>query len=223
MQWRNKFGSLPVRGIKRAGRTLYRATYYLITRIPAMHFLEGYRGKQGPITLSVWFMQKVLGFNREAYWGVHFSSRIVQPRNIVVGRNCNPGIEPGCYIQGGGEVFIGDYTQVAANAVIISANHDVFDLRVSAPGRVSIGSYCWLGANCVILPNVVLGDFTIVGAGAVVTSPFPEGYCVIAGNPARKIRDLDQTRCVRSEDPNSYIGYMRAADFTAYRRDFLWI
>ena len=32
------------------------------------------------------------------------------------------------------------------------------------------------------------------GAGAVVTKSFPEGYCVLAGNPARKVKDLDRVR-----------------------------
>ena len=47
-----------------------------------------------------------------------------------------------------------------------------------------------------ILPGVTLGDNTIVGAGAVVTKSFPEGHCVIAGNPARKIKDIDFARDV---------------------------
>lgn len=42
-----------------------------------------------------------------------------------------------------------------------------------------------------ILPGITLGDNTIVGAGSVVTKSFPEGNCIIAGNPAKKIRDLD--------------------------------
>jgi acetyltransferase-like isoleucine patch superfamily enzyme len=46
------------------------------------------------------------------------------------------------------------------------------------------------------MPGVVLGDFTIVGAGAVVTKSFEEGYCVIAGNPAKIIRQLDKTACI---------------------------
>lgn len=44
--------------------------------------------------------------------------------------------------------------------------------------------------NSVILPDVTLGDHTVVGAGSVVTKSFPDGYCVIVGNPARKLRDL---------------------------------
>lgn len=218
----NKFGSLPLRVARRAARGLGAIGYRLLTWIPAMHFLEGYRGKQAPITVRVWFMQRVLGFNRKAYWGVHPTSKVVQPQNIIIGKNSNPGIEPGCYIQGLGEVLVGDYTQVAANTAIISANHDVYDLDVTVPGRVEIGSYCWIGTHCVILPNVTLGDFTIVGAGAVVTRSFPEGYCVIAGNPARKIRSLDPSKCTRREDPEAYVGYLRSTDFAAYRKDHLW-
>lgn len=44
--------------------------------------------------------------------------------------------------------------------------------------------------NAVILPGVHLGDHTIVGAGSVVTRSFPEGNIIIAGVPAKKIKDL---------------------------------
>jgi acetyltransferase-like isoleucine patch superfamily enzyme len=46
-----------------------------------------------------------------------------------------------------------------------------------------------------VLPGVQLGDFTIVGAGAVVTKSFPEGYYVIAGNPARIVKSLNKAEC----------------------------
>lgn len=46
--------------------------------------------------------------------------------------------------------------------------------------------------NSVVLPGCHLGPYTIVGAGAVVTKSFPEGHCVIVGNPARIIRHLEK-------------------------------
>jgi acetyltransferase-like isoleucine patch superfamily enzyme len=46
------------------------------------------------------------------------------------------------------------------------------------------------------LPEVELGDFTIVGAGAVVTKSFKEGYCVLAGNPASIIKNLNKESCL---------------------------
>ncbi|MCZ6594930.1 MAG: hypothetical protein O6943_08450 [Bacteroidetes bacterium] len=47
------------------------------------------------------------------------------------------------------------------------------------------GDYSWAGMNSVILPRVKLGTHTIVAAGSVVAKSFPEGYCVIAGSPAK--------------------------------------
>ena len=47
--------------------------------------------------------------------------------------------------------------------------------------------------NSVLLPGVELGDHTVVGAGTIVTKGFPEGYCVLVGNPARKIKKILQT------------------------------
>ena len=65
-----------------------------------------------------------------------------------------------------------------------------------AAAPTKIGKHCWLGHSASVMPGIVLGDFTLVGAGAVVTKSFEEGYCVIAGNPAKIIRQLDKTACI---------------------------
>jgi acetyltransferase-like isoleucine patch superfamily enzyme len=44
------------------------------------------------------------------------------------------------------------------------------------------------------MPGVVIGDGAIVGAGAVVTKTVPPG-CLVAGNPARIVRQGGETAC----------------------------
>jgi Hexapeptide repeat of succinyl-transferase len=90
-----------------------------------------------------------------------------------------------------GEIFIGRGSFIASNVGIITANHDLYDLdKHQEPKDVRIGTNCWIGMNSVILPGVVLGPRTIVAAGSVVTKSFATGNCVIAGNPAKVIKQL---------------------------------
>ncbi len=55
-----------------------------------------------------------------------------------------------------------------------------------------IGCRCFIGVNAIVMPGVVIGDGAIVGAGAVVTQTVPPG-CIVAGNPARVVRQGVQT------------------------------
>jgi acetyltransferase-like isoleucine patch superfamily enzyme len=173
---------------------------------------------QTPITFKMWFFQKVLGFNRQVYWPTHFTSVIAHPRNIYAGIDTSPGYSHGCYIQGVGKIYIGDYTQIAPNVGIISANHNLYDSREHQKGKIYIGKYCWIGMNSMILPNVNLGDFTIVGAGSIVTKSFPDGYCVIGGNPAKVIKFLDKNKCKPFRNHYEYNGYYKH-DFFCKNKD----
>ena len=90
------------------------------------------------------------------------------------------------------KIIIGKGTYIAKNVGIITSNHDCYNLKKHKEGRdVVLGEECWIGMNSVILPGVRLGNKTIVGAGSVVTKSFENGRCVIAGNPARIIKNLD--------------------------------
>lgn len=51
-----------------------------------------------------------------------------------------------------------------------------------------IGKNCFIGGRSLILPGVEIGDGCVVGAGSVVTKSVPPG-CVVAGNPAKVLRD----------------------------------
>lgn len=137
------------------------------------------------------FFKRVLRINSGVPWPVHFTSRVVCPERIRRGRASYPGDMPGCYIQAINGIEIGDGCQFAPGVGLISANHDPLHLDRHLPAPpIRIGNHCWIGMNAVILPGVELGDRTIVGAGAVVTKSFPEGHCVLGGNPARVLRRL---------------------------------
>lgn len=50
-----------------------------------------------------------------------------------------------------------------------------------------MGDNVYIGPGAKIFGNVVLGNNMMIGANAVVTKSFPEGYCKIAGVPAKII------------------------------------
>ena len=201
----------------------YRILRRPLELLPCFRFDRETRFTQTPATIEAWISQNVFGRNRGPYWPVHPSSCVIGWRSILVGIETSPGLMPGCYIQGIGTIQIGDYTQVASNVGIISANHDLHDSRVHHAERVEIGSYCWIGMGAVVLPGVTLGDFTVVGANAVVTKSFPDGHCVVAGNPAKKIRELDRSKCRRYTSPHEYHGFIRKDRFPEYRARYLHV
>ena len=86
------------------------------------------------ITFKRFFFQKILGFNRKAYWPMHYTSKVSGVQNIFVGIGSAPGLSFGCYIQGGARIIIGDYVLIAPNVGIIGANHELYDHRKHSSG-----------------------------------------------------------------------------------------
>lgn len=199
----------------------FRIFIWLITRLPYFRFIRETQSNNGKINFSRWYKQKILGYNREAYWPMHFTSNVVGVQNVVVGIDTNPGYHGGIYIQGTGKLYFGDYTTIGKNSGILSGGHDVYDHRVLTKSETRIGSYCWIGMNTTILPGVTIGDNTIVASGSVVTKSFPEGNCVIGGIPAKKIKNLDPDKFVHFKAQHKYHGYIRQEKFEEYRKKHL--
>lgn len=57
------------------------------------------------------------------------------------------------------------------------------------PVPISIGDDVLIGANAIVLRGVTIGKGAVVGAGSVVTKNVSPN-CVVAGNPARVVREL---------------------------------
>ena len=55
---------------------------------------------------------------------------------------------------------------------------------------VRIGNNVFVGAGSIIMPGVTIGNNVVIGAGSIVTKDVESG-CVVAGNPAKKIKNYD--------------------------------
>jgi len=186
----------------RIGRYLYRLIIIIVKVIAPFFFDKKYLcgkffenntiGWKWVLRSLIW--QKLLGFNRHVPWPVSPFIILSNPDNIIFDPNNIDNFQAfGNYFQNfNAKIYLGRGVLLAPNVGIITANHDL-DKGYEAwhEGEdVVLGNNCWIGMNSMILPGVKLGDRTIVGAGSVVTKSFPEGYSIIAGNPARIIKYL---------------------------------
>ncbi len=94
-----------------------------------------------------------------------------------------------------GNITVGDNTIFGHNCMVLTGRHQFSDGKrrslaegegeVPAEGYdVSIGSGCWIASGAIVVGGVSIGDNTIVGAGAVVTTDLPSGVFA-AGVPAK--------------------------------------
>ena len=121
--------------------------------------------------------------------------RVRNPQLLSLGDNVSLGND--CFIQAGGEVDISDNVALGPGVKIWSANH-VYRTGMPVTSheyefkKVEIKKNVWLAANAFIMPGCELGEGAVVSAGAVVGRKKIPPHCVIAGNPARIIKKLEQ-------------------------------
>lgn len=112
-------------------------------------------------------------------------------KNIIIGNDVY--INFGCVILDCGLVTIGNQVLIGPNVGIFSGNHTIDAEERAAgglvPKPVTIGNRVWLCGNVSIVPDITIGDDTVIGAGSVVTRDIPAGV-VAAGNPCKVIRKI---------------------------------
>ncbi len=141
--------------------------------------------------IGLW--SRLWGNNRKIPWPVNPNTIISNPHNIKFDiNNINIFQTPGCYWQNhDGIITIGKECWIGPNVGIITTNHNINNPNEHSKGQdIILGDQCWIGMNSVILPGVKLGPHVVVGAGSVVTKSFPEGHCVIAGVPAKIVKQI---------------------------------
>lgn len=126
---------------------------------------------------------------------VEYGKNITIGANSLVNNNC---LLMDCFpIEIGDRVLIAPFCQLitgghelnAADRFLTNDEGEVGTMTTGAPIRIE--NEVWLGAGVIVLPGVVIGARTTVGAGSVVTKSLPPDVFA-AGNPARVIRKLER-------------------------------
>jgi acetyltransferase-like isoleucine patch superfamily enzyme len=113
---------------------------------------------------------------------------------IIIGENSRIN---GTCIHAWDKIIIGKNCLTAANTQIFDSNgHDLsfpdIQNRINTTDKakpIVIGDNVWIGANCLILPGVTIGEGSVIAAGSVVVKDIP-AFVVAAGNPARVKKDF---------------------------------
>ena len=128
---------------------------------------------------------------------VHGNAEILHGTLVLVSENAHLEIGHKSYINFNSTVICYDHIIIGSNCAIswntnmLDGNaHELVVGEVARPRTqpVVIGDKVWIGAGAIILPGVTVGDGAVVAAGSVVTADVP-GQAVVAGNPARVVRE----------------------------------
>lgn len=92
-------------------------------------------------------------------------------------------IEEDVRIGGNCKIYDNDFHSVIYENRISKIDPDI----KSAPVKIKKGAF--IGAHCIILKGVTIGEKSVIGAGSVVTKSVPDNE-IWAGNPARFIRKV---------------------------------
>jgi maltose O-acetyltransferase len=114
---------------------------------------------------------------------------------LTIGSNCF--FTTPLHVDLNSDVVIGNSVTIGHDVAIVTSAHYIGgpDRRCGkqVPAPIQIGDGCWIGARVLLLPGVVLGDGSIIAAGAVVSSNV-EPHTIVGGVPARLIRRLGVER-----------------------------
>jgi acetyltransferase-like isoleucine patch superfamily enzyme len=132
-----------------------------------------------PNSVRIYFLRKA---------GVNIGEKVI----------INEGFTLACDIGYESNLTIEDRTAFGPNVTVVVTSHPnnsrLRILKDIYPSFEIFGNVCihhdtWVGAGAIILPGVIVGEHSIIGAGAVVTEDVPP-FSIVAGVPAKVIRAI---------------------------------
>lgn len=147
------------------------------------------------------FNKLLRSLSKSAFISSNLRIALLKKVGVKIGQSVviNEGFTLVCDIGYESDLIIEDRVAFGPNVIIILTSHPnnsfLREFKRKYPfmevfGKIYIMHDSWIGAGAIIMPNVTLHQYSIVGAGAVVTKDVPP-FCVVGGVPARLIRKIE--------------------------------
>ena len=116
-------------------------------------------------------------------------------QGVKIGKNTD--VQPHVVVWGGGVLDVGDRVSIGPGSVLLTAVYSHAEgLKMvdglgegsahALYGKLEIRDDVYIGANCTLMPNVIIGEGAVIGAGSFVNKDV-EPWGIYAGSPATKI------------------------------------
>jgi maltose O-acetyltransferase len=114
--------------------------------------------------------------------------RELRTLGMVIGDGCDVAFDAEIEAAWATHIILGSEVTLARGVRFISHDASMWRaLGATRVGVIEVGDRAFIGAFSIVLPNVRIGEDTIIAAGSVVTRDIPAGV-VAGGNPARVLK-----------------------------------
>lgn len=140
---------------------------------------------------SLWNVEGTVIFKGSAGFGAGTKIGVGQNAYLNFGKNFNMTArsEIGCFK----EITFGDDCLLSWNILIMDTDaHPVYDQRgiiVNEDKSIKVGNKVWIGCRSLILKGVEIPDNCVIGANSFVNKKFETENSIIAGNPAKVVKE----------------------------------
>jgi len=168
--------------------------YYRVTK-NIMGQIKSGRIRKGKNTISFLWVKLVNYLLERLAFNFPFNSLRVKShkwRGVKIGKNVFIGLQVTLDHSYPEMIIIEDDVSLAGNNFILTHSNPYPHFKKvleSYAATVTIKKGAWLGIGAIVLPEVTIGEYSVIAAGSVVTKDVPP-RSLVAGVPAKVVKDL---------------------------------
>lgn len=134
----------------------------------------------------------IIEFKNDAHIGTGAIIRVKEGGAISFGDNF--AISGTTSIIASKSIRFGDEVQLSWNSQIMDSDaHKIYDTEgnwINPPREIIVGNHVWIASNTTVMKGSIIQDNTVVASNSLVNKAFTEGNCILAGQPAKIIKQI---------------------------------